>query len=763
MRGKRLAPFGLQGEIHHHDAVFFHDADQQNNADDGDDGKLQPEGQQGGHGPESGRGQGRQDGQGMDGALVEDAEHDIHRDQGGQKQQGLVLERGLEGLGRAGKGAPDVIGQAHVPARRLDGRRRLGQGRARGQVERDGGGRELPLVADGQGCLAGAQGGHRGQGYLGAVGSGHVNLAQARRGLPHTRLHLQHHPVLVEVQVGHPDQTLAKSAVQGIVQGLDRDPQARRRGPVEIEGGHDALFLLVGADIDQFGQGAHPGLKTRHPAQQVIETVREQRILVDRIARSSAHAQFLGRLEIGRRSGRAGQLAPQPGQGGGQGAGTLAEGHQGDEHPGGVGAAAVAASAAGEAGHGHHVGIGAQDVLHGLEPFFHGLERAVRRGLDEGHDATRILLREKALGNEPIKPDAADQAGRGQKQHEPGMGQGHIEGACVKPVRPLENPLEQEGDPPRPQRPPAQQQSAQHGRCGQGQDQGDKDGHGQHHGEFPKQPPHHAAHEQDRNEDRDQRQAHGDHGERDLAGADHGRAPGAHAGLQMPGHVFKHHNGVVHHEACSDGEGHEGQVVQGIAEQVHDREGADQGGHRGRGRNEGGPQIAEKGEHHEDHKKAGRGQGPLHLGQGGPDGRGAVHLHRELDVGGQGGGKLGQQGPDIVHGLDDVGPGLAEHDQHDGRTAVDQAAGPDILHRIRDPGHVGQTHRGAVFIRKDQRVVLQGLEQLVVGRNLVGGLTRLDLALGPVDRGGGDKIAYLGDTQPPLGQGGRIHVHAHRR
>ena len=56
----------------------------------------------------------------MDVALIQNAEHNVDRDQGGEDEQGLVRERGLKGLGRAGEVGVDRRGDSYLALRRLD-------------------------------------------------------------------------------------------------------------------------------------------------------------------------------------------------------------------------------------------------------------------------------------------------------------------------------------------------------------------------------------------------------------------------------------------------------------------------------------------------------------------------------------------------------------------------------------------------------------------------------------------------------------------
>ena len=60
------------------------------------------------HRADAGRGQGGQDGDRMDEALVEHAEHDVDREQGGADQHRLAVQRLLEHLRGAGEAADDV-------------------------------------------------------------------------------------------------------------------------------------------------------------------------------------------------------------------------------------------------------------------------------------------------------------------------------------------------------------------------------------------------------------------------------------------------------------------------------------------------------------------------------------------------------------------------------------------------------------------------------------------------------------------------------
>src|SRR5690606_20004497 len=96
-----LVPFGLQGEVDHHDRVLLDDADQQNDADDGDQSQVVTGQQQGEQGADRRRRQRREDGDRVDIALVEYAEHDVHGHHGGENQQQRARQRSAKRLGGA--------------------------------------------------------------------------------------------------------------------------------------------------------------------------------------------------------------------------------------------------------------------------------------------------------------------------------------------------------------------------------------------------------------------------------------------------------------------------------------------------------------------------------------------------------------------------------------------------------------------------------------------------------------------------------------
>ena len=128
----------LDREIDHEDGVLLHDADEQDDADERHDREIGARDEQGQDRAAAGRGQRGDDRERMDEALVQDAEHEIDGHQGGQDQEGLVGEGGLEGLRRALETAVDGGGDADPLQGGLDGAGGGGERGARGEIEGHG-------------------------------------------------------------------------------------------------------------------------------------------------------------------------------------------------------------------------------------------------------------------------------------------------------------------------------------------------------------------------------------------------------------------------------------------------------------------------------------------------------------------------------------------------------------------------------------------------------------------------------------------------
>jgi hypothetical protein len=166
-----------------------------------------------------------------------------------------------------------------------------------------------------------------------------------------------------------------------------------------------------------------------------------------------------------------------------------------------------------------------------------------------------------------------------------------------------------------------------------------------------------ATHEQDGDEYGDERGGHREDGEADLFGASHRGVEGTHALFEVAGDVLDDDDGVVDDEAGGDGERHEGEIVQRVAEQVHHAEGAEKRERHGDRGDERRAAFAEEEEDNEDDEQDGDDKRARDVVDRGADGSGAIEDDLDLDGRRDGGLKLRKDTQDVVDSLDDVGAG----------------------------------------------------------------------------------------------------------
>ena len=73
---------------------------------------------------------------------------------------------------------------------------------------------------------------------------------------------------------------------------------------------------------------------------------------------------------------------------------------------------------------------------------------------------------------------------------------------------------------------------------------------------------------------------------------------GLHAIFDMTRDIFDHHDRVVHHESGGDREGHQREIVQRVADQIHRAESGDQRDRHRHAGDERGPAVAQEDEDH---------------------------------------------------------------------------------------------------------------------------------------------------------------------
>ena len=137
------------------------------------------------------------------------------------------------------------------------------------------------------------------------------------------------------------------------------------------------------------------------------------------------------------------------------------------------------------------------------------------------------------------------------------------------------------------------------------------------------------------------------------------------------------------------------------------------------------------------------------------DGERDARRHRAL--------QLRQLGLDALHGLDDVGAGLALDVDHDRRMALVPAADLAVLQAVDHVGDVAQQHRRAVAVGHDDVAIGGRRRDLVVGRDRVGLMRAVERALGARHIGGDDDVAHVFERDAVVGEPRQIGLDAHRR
>ena len=113
------------------------------------------------------------------------------------------------------------------------------------------------------------------------------------------------------------------------------------------------------------------------------------------------------------------------------------------------------------------------------------------------------------------------------------------------------------------------------------------------------------------------------------------------ARLDVPRYVLDHHDGVVHDESGGNGQGHQRQVIQAVAEAIHGGEGPDERERHGDARDDGGVEAPQE-EEDDQHDEADREQQlELDVGNRCLDGSGKIGEGGHLDARRQVGLELG--------------------------------------------------------------------------------------------------------------------------
>src|SRR5262249_36121345 len=232
-------------------------------------------------------------------AFVENSENEIHDDQRGADQKRHGRERLLEGLRIALERRVDRRRNVEFGLGFLDRLGGLAQRRSLREIEADGDGRELALMAYRQG-LDGVGGPLRecGKRYL-AIGRRrtHENPVERRRITLQRRRHLHDHVVARQLREILCDLALAERIVKRVVYRLRSKSIPRGLVAIDLEGQRQTFRLLIARDIAQFRQSLELGQDFRRLFIELFDVRALQRVLVLRARCAAADTNVLGCLQ----------------------------------------------------------------------------------------------------------------------------------------------------------------------------------------------------------------------------------------------------------------------------------------------------------------------------------------------------------------------------------------------------------------------------------------------------------------------------------
>ena len=379
------------------------------------------------------------------------------------------------------------------------------------------------------------------------------------------------------------------------------------------------------------------------------------------------------------------------------------------------------------------------------------------------HERAGILLREEPLGNFNIEKDGHAQGDDGDGEHQglvaedPAQaplvgGENLVESPFTGPVETAGRSIRSLG---------LHEARAEHRRQRQGDDAGYHDGQAQGHGKFMEKPPNQSTHEQQGNEHGHQRGAHGNDRETNLPRAFQRRRHRRFSVLHVPVNVLDHDDGIIHHKAHGDGDGHEGQVIQAVMEQIHEGEGPGQGERNADAGDEGRPEPPQKEENHQHHHAHAEQQAFLHVVHRGVDGHRAVGNDDDFRRRGNPSLNLGQDAANAVHRFDDVGIGLFENHHNDGGFDAHPPGVEVVLHPVHNVAQAAQPDGNAVGLGQDEGVIIFGLINLVVAGQRVKQIAVFHAAFGRIHIHLAEQRADILQAQAGGGELGRVDLDPH--
>ncbi len=178
---------------------------------------------------------------------------------------------------------------------------------------------------------------------------------------------------------------------------------------------------------------------------------------------------------------------------------------------------------------------------------------------------------------------------------------------------------------------------------------------------------------------------------------------------------LEHDDGIVDDQADGDGQAQQRDVIDAVAQRVHQPEGHAQADrHRDRGDQRRGD-AAEEQEADQHHQPDGDDQAFLHVVHGGSDGQAAVEHDVELGARRQRLLQRRQRGTHAIHDVDGIRIGLAEHGEDERPLPVPPGGDALVLHAVGDVRHLVQPDRCVGAPGDDEAAEGLGILRLVVG------------------------------------------------
>src|SRR6516162_5484052 len=262
----------------------------------------------------------------------------------------------------------------------------------------------------------------------------------------------------------------------------------------------------------------------------------------------------------------------------------------------------------------------------------HRLRRDVLRALGDALDQASVFLWEKAFWDR-YEQYAGQGDGRDHDhQGDEAMAQCHHQPTVVNGGQPIKEALERARDQARSRSALRRQEAGAHHR-GQTQRDNDRD-EDRHHdgdGELAEQQADDTAHQKQRYEHRSQRDRDRHDRKTDLAGA---LQSSLHRGLPLldvSHDVFDHDDRIVDDKADGDRQRHQREIVEAVADHIHDHEGADQRHRHRYRRDQSPPKFAQEEENDPDDQPDRQQQRMLDIGDAGTDRLRAVRHDMDLE------------------------------------------------------------------------------------------------------------------------------------